>query len=92
MTVVMFLYNLAISTFLYGFLHKKTRINKKFLFIDNIFVAAAAFLFVRFFSNSFLPAFFLSPVLVLGLALALTMIRFWRTPHRKMSAGDRQIV
>jgi phosphatidylserine decarboxylase len=36
--------------------------------------------------------FLIIPFLVLGIAFTLTMIRFWRTPRRKISANENHIV
>ena len=95
--LTLFIATLAISSMTYLYLHKKTRISLKFLYIDNIIVIliACSFLFIV---GKFLPIgynwvlYLISPVLVLGFAFGLTMIRFWRTPNRKIRALDNELV
>jgi len=87
-----FLYISIISTLLYLYLHKKTRIGKKYLFIDNLFVAFASFLMSYYLLKSTTFIIIITPLLVVALAFCLTMIRFWRTPNRKVLARENQIV
>lgn len=87
-----FFYILAFSTILYLYLQKKTRISRKYLYIDNLIVAIVASALVYPFFDETLLILIFSPVLVLGLSFGLTMIRFWRTPKRKVSANDNQII
>ena len=92
---------LLISTAMYLYLSWKTRMNKKFLYIDNLIVIIVSFLLSLIaFSclSSSIPKierFFLS--LFRGLAVItfgylLTMLRFWRTPKRKITAKANEIV
>lgn len=93
---------LFISTVMYLYLHKKTRMNIKFIFIDNLIVAFIAFgltqlLFHLTYGNlqsflSMLLSVIVLGVLIFGLGCALTMIRFWRTPNRKLEAKETEIV
>lgn len=86
-----------ISTLLYYYLHTKTRISLKYLYQDNAVVIAATAL-VAWLLNSLIPeswnwvVFILVPGFVVGFAFALTMIRFWRTPTRKITAKANEIV
>ena len=85
------------STLLYLYLHKKTRISLRFLLIDNIGVMVAAALLGYLFAL-LLPAelsglsYLAIPPLTAGIAFAFTMIRFWRTPRRKIRAAGQEIV
>lgn len=88
---------LVVSTLVYLYLHKKTRIRLKFLYIDNL-IAAFLSVAVLFLIEKVLPnslnwlLFLLVPIFVLGFAFSLTMIRFWRTPNRKIKAADNELV
>ena len=86
-----------LSTLLYLYLIHKTRISKKFIYSDNILVIILTVI-ICFLSIALLGvgyywlSYLLIPFLVLGLAFTLTMIRFWRTPNRKLLATENQIV
>ena len=63
-----------------------------FLYIDNPVVVFLSFssLFILkglIIENFEWILFLISPVLVLGFAFTLTMVRFWRTPNRKIIAN-----
>jgi phosphatidylserine decarboxylase len=97
-TLLIFLFeSLAISTLTYLYLHKKTRISLKFLYIDNLVVVLFAFLSLLLISK-LVPQdyhwllFFIVPALVVGFAFSLTMIRFWRTPNRKIVATNNELI
>ncbi|KAF5054944.1 Phosphatidylserine decarboxylase proenzyme [anaerobic digester metagenome] len=102
MTISLFLILLSASTYMYYFLHKKTRMNIRFIFIDNLLVVAVAFvisfLLYHYLLLSlgnmfrFLIALSVGGMLILGLAYSITMIRFWRTPKRKITAGKNEII
>ncbi len=86
-----------ISTLTYLYLHKKTRISLRYLYQDNIVVIALAMLVLYLITilipNTFSWIMYLFiPVLVLGIAFGLTMIRFWRTPNRKIVAKKNELV
>ena len=89
--------SLIISSLTYLYLHKKTRISIKYLYKDNIIVIIVTFL-TCFIMVRLIPPnynwllFFLTPILVLGFAFTLTMIRFWRTPNRKIDAKKNELV
>lgn len=88
---------LVLSTLTYLYLHKKTRISLKFLYIDNPVVVFLSFgsLFILkglIIENFEWILFLISPVLVLGFAFTLTMVRFWRTPNRKIIANKNELI
>ena len=86
-----------VSSLLYYYLHTKTRISLKFLYLDNVGVILLAGLLAVLWQQ-WMPAgwqwtaFLLAPALVVGIAFAFTMIRFWRTPRRKIKAAKGEIV
>jgi phosphatidylserine decarboxylase len=83
------------STFWYLYLHKKTRISLKYLYIDNIIVVLLTVL-VSYIVNSFSVlgyfVFLIPIILVFGFSFLLTMYRFWRTPNRQIKAIQGEIV
>ncbi len=89
--------SLIISSITYLYLHKKTRISLNYLYKDNIIVIIVTFIACYVIVRS-LPQnynwliFFLIPILVLGFAFTLTMVRFWRTPNRKINAKKNEMV
>jgi phosphatidylserine decarboxylase len=92
-----FLLSAAISTALYYYLHLKTHISLKFLYIDNLAVILlisllSFYLKSLLFPNSQIINYVLIPFLIMGLAFIFTMIRFWRTPKRKIRANLDEIV
>lgn len=89
--------SLAVSTFLYLFLRRKTRIDTRYLWIDNPVAALLSALVVFFIFRPDLSGHWLLSGLalacsVLFFAFAFTMIRFWRVPRRRNTAGVGQIV
>jgi len=91
--IIFFCFALIISSCWYYYLHHKTKISKKYLFIDNIIVALLSGLIDIFiFRQSFILVYIFIPFLVLGFSFALTMIRFWRTPKRKPSGNINDII
>jgi phosphatidylserine decarboxylase len=90
--IITFFYNFIISSLLYLYLQKKTRISKKYLYIDNLIVAFVSFLLIYFLLNKTIFIIIFAPILVVGLSFCLTMIRFWRTPNRRVSASENQII
>lgn len=97
MLAILTLETIIISSLLYVYLHKKTRISLKFLYIDNIGVILSSLL-LCYGLMQFLPPewhwvlYVLTPGFVVGIAFAFTMIRFWRTPKRKIIAKENEIV
>lgn len=88
---------LTISTLTYLYLHKKTRISLKFLYIDNLIVIILSFstsyLIYRLIpENYFWLLFIIAPIMVVGFAFSLTMVRFWRTPNRKIKATEHELI
>lgn len=100
--IVLLLLNVIISTCLYLYLHKKTRISLKFLFIDNLLVGAISGLVTNYFFTilyDYINQFYVvailgifSVLLVPLLGFAFTMIRFWRTPIRSVRARSDELV
>jgi len=97
-TLLIYLFeSLVVSTLTYLYLHKKTRISLKFLYIDNLIVVALMFM-IYFLVEKFIPENYIwillviAPILVLGFAFTLTMIRFWRTPNRKIKANKNELI
>ena len=79
-------------------MHKKTRINLSFLYKDNLLVILLSFtgaFIIKYFVITEL-AWLLGIVWILisvpGFGFILTMVRFWRTPVRKIKAKPYQIV
>lgn len=96
MTYLLFSEIFALSTLWYAYLHKKTRISIKYLYLDNLAVILPSVLISCFLSfelelNSFL-IFLINGFLVFGLSFTYTMIRFWRTPRRKIKAKNGEVV
>ncbi len=95
--LIIILESIFFSTVLYLYLHKKTRIRLIYLYLDNIAViiptAGLMIFLVSMLGSSlvFIPIL-LVPVITLGLAFTYTMIRFWRTPKRKVKANPNEIV
>ena len=96
------LFSAIISTLYYYFLHLKTRMNIRFLYIDNIIVSICSGL-ISYFVFDFLTLGLLSVLrilysltvmggLILSLSLGITMFRFWRTPKRMIRAKKNEIV
>ncbi len=97
-TLMIFLFeSLILSTLTYLYLHKKTRISLKFLYLDNLMVVALTML-ICYLLSKIIPVdyhwvlFLVIPALVLGIAFGLTMIRFWRTPNRKIKANASELI
>lgn len=99
--IIIFLIFLAValvcSTLLYTWLRHKTRIGVRYLYLDNPVAALLSAMIVygvyRLLNS---PGYLVSGVLLIacvgGIAFLLTMIRFWRTPRRKVTAGPGQVV
>ena len=88
---------IIISSLLYSFLYLKTKINIKFLHIDNIgVIIIISITGIIFNIITIIPLWFIilvcQPLLITLLAFIFTMWRFWRTPNRKMVAKDNEIV
>jgi phosphatidylserine decarboxylase len=89
--------SLVASTSLYSFLRRKTKIDTRYLFIDNPSVALLSALTVFFVfrphhSGHWLLACLVLACMVVFLAFALTMIRFWRVPRRRVTEAPGRIV
>ena len=86
-----------LSTLTYLYLHKKTRIRLQFLYMDNLVVIALTMLcyyvLIKLIPEAYQFLLYVAcPILVLGIAFGLTMIRFWRTPNRKNKALKNEMV
>ena len=97
LTLLFLIVTAVISTLTYLYLHKKTRIRLRFLYIDNVMVILLTLLvyllIAGLISDSYKMLLLLaSPILVLGFAFGLTMIRFWRTPNRKIKASENELI
>ena len=91
MTLLLF-YTLVISSILYFYLHKKTKINIKYLFIDNIIVGFLSFFLSYLISKESFLSYLITVLFIFVLIFTLTMLRFWRTPQRKIVAANNEIV
>jgi phosphatidylserine decarboxylase len=97
MIILIILESLVVSSALYYYLHKKTRISTKYFYIDNLAVVILSAAITLFFM-SYLPesyywiGYIVAPMLVLLHAFMFTMIRFWRTPVRKTNAKETEII
>ena len=93
---LLILYTTLISTALYIYLIKKTRIAVKYLYIDNLLVILLSLFFSYLMKDLFnvfnLLIYLVSLFSVLGFAFIITMLRFWRTPKRKVIAKDNELV
>jgi phosphatidylserine decarboxylase len=99
--IVVFLIFLSVallfSTLLYTWLRHKTKIGARYLWLDNpvaaLLSALIAFGVYRLqHSHGYLVPALLLIACVGGIAFLLTMVRFWRTPRRRVSAGRGQVV
>lgn len=87
---------------MYIYLHYKTRMNLRFLFIDNLIVIVASFTLTLVVYNClfsilipllhFSFSLITSGILVITIGYSLTMFRFWRTPKRKIIALESEVV
>lgn len=97
MLILLILESIVLSTLLYYYLHHKTRISLKYLTQDNIIVIVLSFV-LSLWIGTILPlvyvnvVYLLNLILVVGLAFAITMVRFWRTPTRVTEALETDII
>ncbi|MCG8696855.1 MAG: phosphatidylserine decarboxylase [Bacteroidales bacterium] len=86
----------VLSTALYLYLNHKTRIDKKFVFIDNSIVilinAIFSVLILELLHLEIVYLFIGYIFTVPGFAFVITMIRFWRTPKRKVKANENELI
>lgn len=95
--IILLAASLVCSTLLYAWLRHKTKIGIRYLYIDNPVAAAVSAIVVYGvyrlqYSPGYLVLALLLIALVGGIAFLLTMIRFWRTPRRRVTAGPGQVV
>jgi len=86
-----------LSSLLYTWLHTKTRISLKYLYLDNLAVivpvtGTAFLLYLEGILHFYMIILFVVPLLTLGIAFIYTMIRFWRTPSRKVISEEDKII
>ena len=92
------LFILITSTLLYLYLHRKTRISLRFLYIDNVAVIILTALITLPLLTLIREWWYYAIItllaggLTVGIAFGITMIRFWRTPARKTSPDIHDIV
>jgi phosphatidylserine decarboxylase len=89
--------SMVCSTLLYTWLRHKTKIGIRYLYIDNPVTSALSGMIVYgVYRLQHSPGYMVTILLLLacvgGIAFLLTMIRFWRTPRRRVSAGPGQVV
>ncbi len=91
--------SILLSSLLYLYLNKKTRIRISYLYKDNLLVIILVFLvslllWILIDKSLWLWIFsgFWIVFGIPGIAFTLTMIRFWRTPRRKIIHNPDQIV
>jgi phosphatidylserine decarboxylase len=95
--IILLLYSFVFSSFLYYYLHFKTRIDLKHLYLDNIVVVALSVLIQLFVwkylitSQLFLQLLF-QTFTILSLIVLLGLYRFYRTPKRKITAKENEVV
>jgi phosphatidylserine decarboxylase len=87
----------AWSSLLFLFLHFKTKIHLRFLYSDNLAITAISSIIIIVLTgiisiNHFLILGIILPIMVTITTFLLTMLRFWRTPKRKIRAGSNQVV
>lgn len=90
-------FTIIFSSIIYIYLHFKTHISLKFLYMDNVIVILSCLLILEFIFLTFdlapsLILILIIPAIILFLSISLTMIRFWRTPNRSVFAKESEIV
>lgn len=93
---LLFIESIIISTLLFLYLNYKAKVELKYLFIDNIFVAAfatiASSLFYYSYFDNLFYALVLNVVMVPTVLVLGVLIRFYRVPYRKTKATTDDIV
>jgi phosphatidylserine decarboxylase len=97
MIVKLFITSLAVSTALYLFLRRKTKMPLKHLYVDNIAVILLSCLvsygiYLLLEPGPHVGIYLLDIFLVGFMAFTFTMIRFWRTPVRRADAPENSIL
>ncbi len=80
------------STVMYLYLHYKTHMNLRLMLIDNLIVAFVAWIVGLVVFNTIVLSVIVSILVLPFIAYAGIQLRFWRTPKRKVTARDNQIV
>jgi phosphatidylserine decarboxylase len=89
--------SIIFSTILYLYLHSKTGIRRRYIYIDNpvvlILSAGISVLFhLTVFKLLLIPSLIMVFILIPLFTFTLTMIRFWRTPVRKCITDENDII
>ncbi len=90
--ILLLIFSFFISTTIYIYLHKKTKISKKFIYLDNILVGLCSFLLTFYSFGARFISFLISALFVVLFTFTFTMIRFWRKPKRIVSVNECEIV
>lgn len=92
---LIFLITIIYSTLMYIYLRKKTHMNLKMLYLDNVWTALISGSFSCLFysyNSQIIYSLIISLVIVPIIGFIIVQIRFWRSPKRKLTAEDEQIV
>lgn len=102
MLILIFVYIAILSTSMYLYLNRKTKISFTYIYKDNIAVIILAYItfiivYLMFKEDlevflTYLISFGLSTVSVAIIGLIFAMIRFWRTPKRKLVAKQNEVI
>jgi phosphatidylserine decarboxylase len=88
--------SLIISTLFFLYLNYKAKVELKYLFIDNIIVAAASTIITFLFNYSYMDNLFYAVILNMFMVPVIlilnTLIRFYRIPNRKTNAKEADII
>ncbi len=93
--IYFFIITFIYSTIMYLYLRKKTNMNLKMLYLDNIWTAMLACSLsslLYYYTNSIFLGVILILLSVPIIGFIILQIRFWRTPNRKLNATENQIV
>jgi len=92
--MILLMLTISESLIWYGYFYNKTKLNIKFAILDCFLTILFSYMFVYFFNKylNYYLILFISPIIVLGFSFFITMIRFWRTPKRKVPKNENSIV
>lgn len=90
--ILLALFLFLLSSSLYLYLHKKTHMALRYLFIDNIVVVMLSLALISAFVRKPTWQYLSSMPSVVVLAFAFTMFRFWRTPKRTVRGTAKELV
>jgi len=93
---ILFIESIIISTLLFLYLNYKAKVELKYLFIDNVFVAVFATIVSYLFNYSYLDNMFYASILnivtVPSVLVLGVLIRFYRVPYRTTKAKADDII